>query len=82
MCYVAFVIDVFSRFIVGWRASTSLKTDLALDALEMGIWSRQDRDLAGPIHQAIGAFNIWPSDTPNGSPKQVRSDRSDPRATV
>ena len=31
--YVAFVIDVFARMIVGWRASSSLRTDLALDAL-------------------------------------------------
>ena len=35
--YVAFVIDVFSRFIVGWRVSRSLRTDLALDALEQVI---------------------------------------------
>jgi putative transposase len=33
--YVAFVIDVFSRRIVGWQASTSLRSDLAIDALEM-----------------------------------------------
>ncbi len=32
--YVAFVIDVFARMIVGWRASNSLRTGLALDALE------------------------------------------------
>jgi len=32
--YVAFVIDVFSRSIVGWRVSSSLRSDLALDALE------------------------------------------------
>jgi putative transposase len=32
--YVAFVIDTFSRRIVGWRVSSSLRTDLALDALE------------------------------------------------
>jgi len=38
--YAAFVIDVFSRRIVGWRVSTSLRTDLALDALEQAIWSR------------------------------------------
>ena len=38
--YVAFVIDVYARRIVGWRASTSLKTDLALDALEQAIWER------------------------------------------
>ena len=35
--YVAFVIDVFSRFIVGWQCSTSLRSDLAIDALEMAI---------------------------------------------
>jgi putative transposase len=36
--YVAFVIDVFARRIVGWRASASLRTDLALDALEQAIY--------------------------------------------
>lgn len=39
--YVAFVIDVFSRSIVGWRVSHSLRTDLVLDALEQAIWARQ-----------------------------------------
>ncbi len=39
--YAAFVVDVFSRRVVGWQLSTSLRTDLALDALEMGIWTRQ-----------------------------------------
>jgi putative transposase len=38
--YVAFVIDVFSRRIVGWRVSASLRTDLALDALEQALWAR------------------------------------------
>ena len=38
--YVSFVLDVFSRRIVGWQVSTSLRTDLALDALEMGRWPR------------------------------------------
>ncbi len=38
--YVAFVVDLFSRGIVGWRASTSLRADLALDALEHALWSR------------------------------------------
>jgi transposase InsO family protein len=42
--YVAFVIDVFSRMIVGWRASNSLRTDLALDALEQALYSRPDTD--------------------------------------
>ena len=38
--FVAFVIDVFSRMIVGWRVSSSLKTELALDALEQAIYDR------------------------------------------
>jgi putative transposase len=38
--YVAVVIDVFSRLIVGWRAATSMRTELVLDALEMAIWRR------------------------------------------
>jgi putative transposase len=50
--YVAFVIDVFSRFIVGWRVSPSLHADLALDALEMAIWRRQRPDLTGLIHHS------------------------------
>ena len=37
---VAFVIDVFSQHIVGWRVSRSLHTDLVLDALEQALWSR------------------------------------------
>jgi putative transposase len=50
--YVAFVTDVFSRFIVGWRVSNSLHADLALDALEMAIWRRQRQDLTGLIHHS------------------------------
>jgi len=52
--YAAFVTDVFSRRVVGWQLSTSLHTDLALDALEMGIWSRtrQGRDLSRLIHHS------------------------------
>ena len=52
--YAAFVIDVFSRRVVGWQCSTSLRTDLALDALEMGIWSRQrdGADLTDLIHHS------------------------------
>jgi transposase InsO family protein len=40
--YVAFVIDVFSRMIVGWRVSRSLCSDLALDALEQALWARPE----------------------------------------
>jgi transposase InsO family protein len=40
--YVALVIDVFSRMIVGWRVSPSLCSDLALDALEQALWARPE----------------------------------------
>jgi putative transposase len=50
--YVAFVIDVFSRFIVGWQASTSLRSDLALDALEMAIYARRRTELSGLVHHS------------------------------
>jgi transposase InsO family protein len=49
--YVAFVIDAFSRFIVGWQASRSLRTDLALEALEMAIWHRRGV-LDGLVHHS------------------------------
>jgi putative transposase len=49
--YVAFVIDAFSRFIVGWQVSGSLRTDLALDALEMAIWRRRG-GLDGLVHHS------------------------------
>jgi transposase InsO family protein len=49
--YVAFILDAFSRFIVGWQASRSLRTDLALDALEMAIWQRHG-GLDGLVHHS------------------------------
>ncbi|MFF7234705.1 IS3 family transposase [Streptomyces sioyaensis] len=53
--YVAFVLDVFSRKIVGWRVAGDKRTDLVLGALEMAIWSRENngvRDLSGLIHHS------------------------------
>ena len=50
--YTAFVTDVFSRYIVGWKVSTTLRAELALDALEMAIWSRGTTDLKGLIHHS------------------------------
>ena len=48
--YAAFVVDVFSRKIVGWRVSRSLGTDLALDALEQALCSRHCTD--GLVHHS------------------------------
>jgi transposase InsO family protein len=50
--YVAFVIDAFARRIVGWRVSTSLRSDLALDALEQAIWEREDDQEGHLIHHS------------------------------
>jgi transposase InsO family protein len=48
------VIDAYSRLLVGWQLATHLRTDLALDALEMAIWRRQGTgsDLDGLIHHS------------------------------
>jgi transposase InsO family protein len=50
--YVAFVIDAYARRIVGWRASTSLRTDLALDALEQALYDRTVREGDSLIHHS------------------------------
>jgi putative transposase len=50
--YVAFVIDIFARRIVGWRASSSLRSDLALDALEQALYDRQDDSVDRLIHHS------------------------------
>ena len=53
--YAAFVVDVFSRMIVGWRVSRSLRTDLALDALEQALHARRDRDESLVHHSDRGS---------------------------
>ena len=50
--YVAFVIDVFARSIVGWRALTSLRTDLVLDALEQALYDRGDSVSQPLVHHS------------------------------
>ena len=67
MVYVAFVIDAYARRILGWRASTSMRTTLVLDTIEQAIWARRREgvtDLAGLIHHhdngSQGGFN-WSS---------------------
>jgi putative transposase len=52
--YAASVIDVFSRRVAGWQVSKSLRSDLALDALEMAVWNRQHvgRRIDGLVHRS------------------------------
>jgi putative transposase len=49
--YAAFIIDVYSRMIVGWQLATHLRTDLALDALEITLWRRQ-ASAEGLVHHS------------------------------
>jgi putative transposase len=61
--YVAFIIDVFSRMIVGWQASTSLRAALAIDALEMAVHNRGGTDsLDGLVHHSDRGVQprLWP----------------------
>ncbi len=76
--HVAPVMDVFSRRIGGWRASTSLRTDLALDALEQGLWTRarDAREVTGPVHRSDRGGSHA------SVPCAHRRDRRDPRAVV
>jgi putative transposase len=50
--YVAFVIDVFARRIVGWRVSNSMQTDFVLDALEQALYARQPEQSDGLVHHS------------------------------
>ena len=52
--YAAFIIDVFSRIVVGWQISESLRSDLAIDALEMAVWNRtrNGQVLDGLVHHS------------------------------
>ena len=83
--YVAFIIDVHSRFIVGWQASRSLRSDLAIDALER--WPCGTANELVPTSRAwsitaTAASNISAFATPNGSPTTTSSRRSGRRATA
>jgi len=50
--YTAFVMDLFSRRILGWQVADHLRTDLAIDALEMAIWARRADDISGLVHHS------------------------------
>ncbi len=50
--YVAFVVDVFARRIVGWRVSSSMTTDFVLDALEQALYARQPERDSSLVHHS------------------------------
>jgi hypothetical protein len=58
--YVAFVVDVFARRIVGWRVSSSMRTDFVLDALEQALYARQpERDGSLVCHSDRGSQGVF-----------------------
>ena len=50
--YTSFIMDLFARRILGWQVADHLRSDLALDALEMAVWPRRDDDLRGLVHHS------------------------------
>jgi putative transposase len=81
--YVAFVIDAYSRRILGWRAATSMSTPLVLDALEQAIWTRGRAgvtDLTGLVHHT-DAGSTPPSRSLSGYSTPAWTPPSDPSAT-
>ena len=77
--YIAFVIDVYARRIVGWRASRTATAGFVLDALEQARWSRRfmpgDRLMADWSIIRIGASNMSRLNIPSGSPRPASSPR-------
>ena len=50
--YTAFVMDLFARRILGWQVADNLRSDLAIDALEMAIWARRHESVDGLVHHS------------------------------
>jgi transposase InsO family protein len=75
--YVAFVLDVFSRMVVGWQVSTSLRTDVALDALDMGLWAgqRAGHDVTGLTHHSDRGVRAISSNPLHRAPGRSRGRR-------
>ena len=83
--YVAFIIDVYSRFVVGWRVSSSMTTDLVMDALEMAVFNRRTQLISDAITHCddqLNPVNTPRFSTPNASPRSVPDPRSGPSVTT
>lgn len=62
--YVAFVIDVFARYIVGWRVSRTMTTDFVLDALEQALYARQPDPQDALIYHSVRGSPTRQPDVP------------------
>ena len=75
--YTSFVTDLYSRRIVGWQVSDTLRAELALDALEMAIWQAGDHPDGGQlIHHSDRGVQYRRSGSRRGSPRSARPVRS------
>ncbi len=81
-CYAAFIIDAYSPTIVGWRVATTLRASLALDALEMAIWARQDAGLEDLVHHSDRGVRYLSIRYTQRLADQAPSPRSAPRVTA
>jgi len=61
--YVVFVVDVFAHRIVGWRVSSSMRTDFILDALEQAIYARQPERDGSLVYHSYKGFPTFASNT-------------------
>ncbi len=84
MAYVCFIVDAFSRRIVGWRVAAHMRTDMVLDALEMARATRGARRLVGLVaHSDAGSQgNTCRFGTRSGLPRTTSSPRSGRRVTA
>ena len=72
MAYVCFIVDAFSRMIVGWRVAAHMRTDMVLDAIEMARWSRGTRLGGAAVSLAMPGRNSPRCATANASPRSAR----------
>ena len=79
---VAFVVDVFSRRIVGWRQSSSMHTEFVLDALEQALYDRKPSDDSSLTHHSDRARNTCRSATASGWRRPASSPSVGPKATA
>jgi transposase InsO family protein len=80
--YVAFVIDVYARYIVGWRVSRTAHASFVLDALEQAIHDRRPSIVAASSITATAAASTSRSSTPSALPRPGSSHRSAASATA
>ena len=81
VAYTCFIVDAFSRMIVGWRVASTMRTEMVLDALEMARWSR-GTTLEGLVaHSDAGSVNSRQFATASAWPRSGRCPRSAPSAT-